>query len=213
MRLIDCEQNTPEWHAARCGRVTASRIADIMRKTKTGVSKMRQTYAGELVAERLSGIQQETFVSKPMQWGKDTEDTAREVYGFLHNVVPARIGFVVHPGFEMAGASPDSLVGDDGQIEIKCPNSSTHIETLEGAEIDPDYMKQMQWGMACTGRAWCDFVSFDPRFPPAMQMAVRRVERDRDLILELETEVAKFLAEVDAMVQRLRARFEIAEAA
>ena len=208
LRIIDCIQNTPEWHAARCGRVTGSRIADIVRKTKTGVSKMRATYMGDLIAERLSQHQSgDGFVSPAMQWGKDCEDKARATYAFMHDVEPVRVGFIVHPTIEMAGASPDSLIGDDGGAEFKCPNSSTHVDSLLGADIDPDYVKQCQWNMACAGRAWWDWASFDPRLPPAMQLHVRRIYRDDKLIAELEAAVIEFIKELEAKLEALVKRF------
>lgn len=213
-RIIDCEQGSPEWHAARCGRVTGSRIADIVRKTKTGESKMRATYMGELIAERLAGIQpSDGYVSPAMQWGKDCEDKARATYAFLHDANVMQVGFVIHPTIDMAGASPDSLVSDEGGLEAKCPNSATHIEQLLGADIAPDYLKQMQWNMACTGRAWWDYISFDPRLPPAMQLHVRRINRDDALIRELESAVRQFLAEIDAKIAALSRRFGMEKAA
>jgi hypothetical protein len=208
MRLIDCEQGSPEWHAARCGRVTGSRIADIVRKVKTGVSKMRTTYMGELIAERLSGVQPgDGYVSPAMQWGKDCEAKARATYAFMFDADVKQIGFAIHPTIEMAGASPDSLVGDVGGLETKCPNTATHLDALLGAEIDPDYVKQCQWNMACTGRAWWDYCSFDPRLPPTMQLHVRRVRRDDAVIAELETAVTEFIAELDAKVADLLSRY------
>jgi putative phage-type endonuclease len=207
VKIIDCEQGTPQWHAARCGRVTASRIADIVRKTKTGVSASRATYKGELVAERLSGQVSAGFTSKAMDWGNEQEDKARDYYAFMRDVEPVKVGFVIHPTIEMAGASPDRLIGEDGLIEIKCPNSSTHIATLLGAPIDPDYAKQMQWQMACTGRKWCDFVSFDPRLPPDMQLHVERVNRDPIQIAEFEQAVRIFLNDVEADIAALLAKF------
>lgn len=208
MNVIDCEQNTPEWHAARCGRVTASRVADIVRKGKGGPSKMRETYAGELVAERLSGYQAEGgFTSAAMQWGKDHEDEAAANYAFMHDVAVSKVGIVIHPRIEMAAASPDRLAGDDGLLEIKCPNTATHIATLLGARIDPDYEKQIQWQLACTDRKWCDFISFDPRLPVEMQMAVKRYERDPIVIADLEREVAGFLIDVDRTVAELQKRY------
>lgn len=204
MRIIDVEQGSPEWHAARCGKVTASRVCDIVRKAKSGgISASRQTYLGELVAERLSGTIAEGFKSKAMEWGNETEAKAVTFYGFMQNVEPVRVGIVLHPSIDMAAASPDRLVGDKGLLELKCPNTSTHIATLRGADIEPDYVKQMQWQMACTGREWCDFVSFDPRLPAHLQMVCRRVPRDGVLIVQLETEVRKFLADVDATIADL----------
>ncbi len=213
MKIIDCEQNTTEWHAARCGRVTASRVADIVRKTKTGVSASRATYKGELVAERLSGQVSSGFTSKAMDWGHEQEDKARDYYAFMRDVEPVKVGFVVHPTIEMAGASPDRLIGEDGQLEIKCPNSSTHIATLLGAPIEPDYLKQIQWQMACTGRKWTDFVSFDPRMPPDMQIHIQRVPRDPIQIAEFEHAVRLFLAEVESDMAALVAKFRKQEAA
>jgi putative phage-type endonuclease len=203
MRTIDCDQNTPEWHAARCGKVTASRVADVVRRTKSGVSASRNTYAGELVAERLSGFQAESFTSAAMQWGKDQEAAALAAYGFVYGVTVRRVGFVLHPTLDWSGCSPDGLVADDGLVQIKAPNSATHIATLLGAPIDPDYLKQMQWEMRCTGRQWCDFGSYDPRLPGEMQLHVRRVARDPVMIAELEAQVIEFLEEVSATVEKL----------
>lgn len=214
MKIVDCIQGSPEWHAARCGRVTASRVADIMRKIKSGgVSASRNTYMGELVAERLSGMVSDGFKSKAMEWGSETEDQGRDFYSFMKNVDPVKVGLVIHPTIEMAAASPDSLIGDDGLLELKCPNSATHIASLKGAPINPDYMTQMQWQMACTGRQWCDHVSFDPRMPADMQLLVRRVPRDGVRIVELEREVVRFLSEVDESIAELVALYRKSEAA
>lgn len=208
MNIIDCTQGTPEWHAARCGKVTGSRVADIVRKTKSGVSASRKTYAGELVAERLSGFQaSSSFSTRATEWGKEQESAAREMYGFITDAKVIEVGFVDHIAIEWFGVSPDGLVGEDGLVSFKCPNSSTHIDTLQGAPIDPDYVKQMLAEMACTGRQWCDFVSFDPRMPADMQIDIRRVHRESVVIAELEIEVRKFLAEVDETVAGLIKRF------
>jgi predicted phage-related endonuclease len=213
LRIIDCEQNSPAWHAARCGRVTASRVADIVRKTKTGVSKMRQTYMGELIAERLSGVQEDGFTSGPMKWGKENEDAARAEYALLYGGELRKVGFIIHHSIDMAGSSPDCLVNDDGGLELKCPNTATHVATLLGAPFDPDYILQCQWNMACTGRAWWDLVSFDPRLPAEMQLHRVRIHRDPIRIAELESEVRKFIAEVDETISQLTAKFGTMEAA
>lgn len=204
-------QGSPEWLQLRVGKVTASRVADIVRKTKTGVSASRARYLGEIVAERLTGVPAESFKSKDMEWGNATEETARQFYAFMgdHKLEP--IAFVDHPNIALAGASPDQLVDGDGLLEIKCPATHTHIETLLTGEIEPDYMKQMHWQMACTGRDWCDFVSFDPRMPEDMRMFLKRVPRDELQIGILEREVEIFLAEVDDTIKRLRRTY--AEAA
>lgn len=214
MKIIEVEQGSPEWMAARAGKVGASRIADIVAKTKSGYSTSRANYAAELVAERLTGVKAEGYTNAAMQWGTDNEPSARAMYELMHDHAVTQVGIVLHPSIENSQASPDGLVGDDGLVEIKCPLTATHIATLLGDGIDGKYVKQMQWQMACTGRAWCDFVSFDPRMPGDMQLYVGRVERDPIMIAELEREVRSFLAEVDATILKLRAKFPaMAEAA
>lgn len=201
-------QGTPEWHAARLGKVTASKMADVMSKGRGNApSATRANYRAQLVVERLTGNPTEGFSNSAMQWGTETEPQARAMYTLETGNGVSEVGFVDHPRIGWAGASPDGLIADNGLVEIKCPNSATHIATLRGAEIDGKYIKQMQWQMACTGRAWCDFVSFDPRLPDAMQLHIRRVDRDAALIVEMEAAVAEFLAEVDAEIADLTARY------
>lgn len=210
---MEIAQGTPEWHQLRLGKVTASRVADIMRKGKGGtVSLSRLRYMGELVAERLTGSPTSGFKSSDMEWGNQTEELARDAYAFYRDASLSEVAFVDHPNIGMTGASPDRLVGDDGLLEIKCPATHTHIETLLGASIDPDYLTQMQWQMACTGRAYCDFVSFDPRLPESMRLFVQRVLRDVARIVELEQAVIAFLAELAAKERDLRAKYEPANA-
>ncbi|CAN7305118.1 YqaJ viral recombinase family protein [Phenylobacterium sp. LjRoot164] len=207
-------QGTPEWLAARVGKVTASRVADVTARTKTGWGASRANYMAELVAERLTGAHAERFTNAAMQWGTDKEPDARAAYVFMRDLDVIEVGFVAHPTIEQSGASPDGLVGADGLVEIKCPNTATHIETLLSQSVPEKYVTQMQWQMACTGRAWCDFVSFDPRMPEGrLRMFVQRVERDDSLIATLEGDVASFLAELDAKVASLRALYDMAEAA
>lgn len=197
------EQGTPEWFAQRLGKVTASRVADIIAKTKTGVAASRGNYLAQLVAERLTGQAADSFKSGAMQHGTETEPMARMAYETETGQMVTEVAMIQHPKIEMAGASPDGLVGDDGLVEIKCPNTSTHIATLMADKAPSGYMAQMQWQMACTGRAWVDFVSFDPRMPEDMQLFIKRVPRDEKLIAEYETEVIKFLAEVQETVDKL----------
>lgn len=206
-------QGTVEWYAARAGKVTASRVADVIAKTKTGYSASRTNYAAELLCERLTGVCEPGFTSPPMQWGKDQEPHARAAYEGRHGIDVLEIGFVDHPEVVMSGASPDGYVGDDGLVEIKCPNTATHLDTLLGGSVPGKYLTQIQWQLACTGRKWCDFVSYDPRLPPAMRLYVQRVPRDASMILELETEVSRFVRELDAKVAALRSRYEAKEAA
>lgn len=207
------EQRSPEWFAARLGKATASKIADIMAKTKSGYSATRGNYAAQLITERLTGNVAESFTNAAMQWGTETEPRARAAYEFLHGVTVEETGFVDHPKLAMSGASPDGLIGADGLIEIKCPNSATHLATLEGAKIDRKYLLQMQWQMACCERLWCDFASYDPRVPLPMQLHVQRIERDNELIAEIESEVGTFLTEIEERVENLRARYLEKEAA
>lgn len=213
MRTIDCVQGSQEWLAARVGKVSASRIADLTAKTKSGYSTSRANYAAELVAERLTGVKAEKFTSAAMAHGTEQEPAARTMYEFMRDVTVKEVGVVLHDRIEMACASPDGLVGNDGLIEIKCPLTATHIETLLGGPIDGKYMKQMQFQMACTGRLWCDFVSFDPRMSGDMQIHIQRVPRDGVMIVEIEREVSAFLREVDATVAKLIAMYRHREAA
>lgn len=201
------EQRTDEWFAARCGKVTASALYKVMARTKTGWGADRANYASQLITERLTGRPAESYSNAAMQWGIETEAQARAAYAFQVDDMPVEIGFLDHPTIAMSGASPDGLVGLNGMIEIKCPNTTTHIATLDGAPIDRKYLYQMQWQMACAERDWCDFVSFDPRLPPAMQLHIQRVERDDELLAELERHVTEFLAEVAETVARLEARY------
>lgn len=207
------EQGSPEWHAERCGKVTASRIADMMARTKSGWGASRANYAAQLVAERLTGMAQDSFTSSAMQWGIDTEPEARAAYQFFQDATVDRVGFVAHPTIAMSGASPDGRVGSDGLVEIKCPNTATHIETLLGGSVPTRYVLQMQWQMACDGRQWCDFVSYDPRMPEDMRLFVRRLPRDDEKIAEIAAEVVKFLGEIDATVSKLVAAYRTQQAA
>lgn len=197
------EQGSPEWFAQRLGKATASRIADIIARTKSGYSTSRANYAAELVCERLTGAQAERFTNAAMQWGTEKEPQAKAAYEFMQDVDVLPAEFVPHPTIAMTGASPDGYVGDVGLIEVKCPISATHIETLLKGHVPDKYEVQMLWQMACTGRAWCDYVSFDPRLPPHLQLFVKRVHRNGPRIEELEAEVRSFLAEVDDTIAKL----------
>lgn len=205
--MNDVVQGSPEWFAARLGKVTASKVADVVAKTKTGPSASRATYMGQLIAERLTGTPAETFSNGAMQWGTEKEPDARRAYAFRKDAAVSEIGFVDHPSVLMSGASPDGLIGLDGLVEIKCPNTSTHIDTLLSGSVPGKYVTQMQWQLACTERDWCDFVSYDPRLPEEMRVFVRRVNRDDALIAELEREVSAFLAELDDKLGKLREAF------
>lgn len=196
------EQGTEEWFAARLGRVTASRVNDIVARTKTGYSASRDNYLAQLVCERLTGKGAESYTNAAMAHGTETEPLARAAYEMKNSVLVDEVGFVQHPTL-MAGASPDGMVGQDGLIEIKCPQTNTHIDTLLSGKIPNKYKAQMTWQMLCTGRQWCDFISFDPRLPQELQMFVQRYPYDVEYANQLENEVKLFLAEVDKTLTTL----------
>lgn len=197
-------QGTPEWFAQRIGKATASQISNVMMKpTLAGY----QNYRAQLVCERLTGEVAETFKSAAMQHGNDTEPQARAFYELETCLTVHEVAFIDHPTIEMSGASPDGLVGDDGLVEIKCPQPATHIKTLTGSKIARNYMLQMQWQLSCTGRAWCDFVSFCPSMPSEMQINIQRVLRDPALIVEISEAVKEFMAGVDAVCADLNSKF------
>jgi putative phage-type endonuclease len=200
------EQRTDEWYQARLGCVTASRTADILAKTKSGYSTSRANYMADLIVERLTGKAPEGFTSSAMQWGTETEPQARMAYEIITGNEVTETGFVLHPQIEGFGASPDGLVGEDGLVEIKCPNTNTHISTLLDEKISHKYVIQMHVQMLCTERDWCDFVSFDPRLPVDMQLFIKRVERDKKLADEILGEVAKFLEELDEKIEALKVK-------
>jgi putative phage-type endonuclease len=200
-------QGSAEWKALRLGRLTASRVADATDLLKSGKpGAKRITYLGELIAERLTGLVVEKYQNEAMRHGTAMEPDARAVYELFH-VDVEQVAFVEHPSIPMAGASPDGLVGADGLVEIKCPSTSTHIDTLLAQAIPEEYVKQIDWQMACTGRRWCDFVSYDPRLPPHMSMFVCRRERDDAAIAALEADARAFLAEIDIKVDALNALY------
>ena len=201
------EQRTDEWFSARLGCVTASRTADVMAKTKSGYSASRANYMAQLITERLTETPAEGFTSAAMQWGTDTEPQARMAYELMTGETVEETGFVLHPTIKFFGASPDGLVGSDGLIEIKCPNTATHIDTLLKGKVPAKYITQMHVQMICTGREWCDFVSFDPRLPGDMSFWMQRVHRNDDLCKDIETEVIAFLGELSAKIENLREKF------
>lgn len=206
------EQGSNEWLQERLGKVTASRLSDVIAKTKSGWGASRANYMAELIAERLTGVPADKFTNAAMQWGLDTEAEACTAYAFRQNVDLEEVGFISHPKIEMTGASPDRLISKDGLAEIKCPNTATHIDTLLGTPIADKYIVQMQWQMACAVRKWCDWVSYDPRMPENMRLFVKRVSRDDARIAELESAVIAFLAELDQKTAALRKLYDGASA-
>lgn len=201
------EQGTAAWRDLRLGQVSSSRVAEIVARTKSGYSASRANYMAQLLCERLTGTVADGFTSPTMQWGIDHEAEARSAYEFRFDATVELASYVSHPTIEMSGASPDGLVGTDGLLEIKCPNTATHLETLLTGTIPSKYEAQMFWQLACTGRVWCDFVSFDPRLPEALALYVKRVQRDDERIAELEAEVRYFLRELDTTIGQLDAAY------
>jgi putative phage-type endonuclease len=194
------EQGTEEWFAQRLGKVTASRIKDLMAKTKTGYSTSRKNYAAQLMLERVTGQREASFSNAAMQWGTEQEPLARLVYSLHTGQEVEEVSFIDHPFILRSGASPDGLVGIDGMVEIKCPNTATHIEWAIAGKVPPEHVLQMQWQMDCAGRKWCDFVSYDPRMPEGQRLFIRRLEYDAELVEDIRANVVFFDAEVDAMV-------------
>lgn len=196
-------QRTTEWHQARLGKVTASRVADVIGKTKTGYGASRANLMADLIVERLTGQPASTFTNAHMEWGTEQEPHARAAYSACTGELVEEVGFIDHPRIANSGASPDGLVAD-GLVEFKCPAATaTHLDTLLAQTVPGKYIAQMQWQMACTGRAWCDFVSYDPRLPEHLRMFVKRVERDNDYIKMLEAEVTLFLSELEEKLNKL----------
>lgn len=206
-------QGSDEWKALRLGKVTASRVADLVAKTKSGPAASRANYMAQLIAERLTNTPAESYTNAAMQHGTETEPEARAAYEFYQGVTVKEVAFVAHPTIDQAGCSPDGLIGGDGLIEIKCPNTATHLETLLGQAVPGKYDTQIQFQLACTGRAYCDFVSYDPRMPENMRLFIKRVDRDDKRIAELESEIAAFLLEMAVKLSQLNSLYGQQEAA
>ncbi len=190
-------QRSPEWFAFRLGKPSASRVADVMAKTRSGPAASRTNYMMQLLCERLTGNREESYVNAAMQRGTDLEAVARSAYEIATGRLVAECGSFAHPDLPNFIASPDGLVGDDGCIEIKVPNTATHIDFLRTKKPDGKYIIQMQSQMACAGRQWCDFVSFDDRLPEQLQYRCVRVNRDDAFIADMLAQIRAFLIELD----------------
>lgn len=202
MKVIDAVQGTPEWLAARAGRVTASMISNVLMKPETAGFR---DYQAQLVAEILTGKPQGSdYTNAAMQFGTETEPLARSAYEAETGFSVDEVGLCIHETIDRAGASPDGLVGNSGLVEIKCPKVATHLAYLLAGVVPSGYRNQMMWQMAVTGRDWCDFVSFRPDLPEHLQLFIVRFKRDSEKILELETAVISFLSTVDAMLAKLK---------
>lgn len=206
MKILDFPQGSIEWQEARAGKVTASRIEDVLAKIKSGEAAARRDYRAQLVAEILTGKPQEDgYINAEMQWGIDNEILARGAYQVARDTDVDPVGFVLHPTIERAGASPDGLTGL-GLVEIKCPKTATHLQYLLAGEVPTKYQPQMLWQMACAESEWTDFVSYDPRLSAELQLFIVRFQRDEKRIKEMEVEALRFLQEVDSMLLQLRSR-------
>lgn len=204
MNTLTVQQGTAEWKAARAGMITASRICDVIAKVKSGEAAARRDYKAQLVVERLTGMPTDDgYTNAAMQWGNDQEPFARAAYELKNDVMVDQVGFVVHPIIPTAGASPDGLVGADGLVEIKCPKTATHLQYILDGRVPTQYVPQMQWQMECTGRDWCDFVSYDPRVPEHLQLFVVRLLRSAEFAVTLCAEVMSLDTEVEEMLERL----------
>jgi predicted phage-related endonuclease len=203
------EQRSDEWHAQRAGKITASRFGDALPTKLRGTgSAERQRYMRELVFERTSGVAMHSITGKALRWGSDVETFARDAYELETGLIVDRAEFIVHPRYDFIGASPDGLVGTDGGIEMKCPHDETeHIETIL-CGMPVRHMPQVQGGMFVTGRAWWDFVSYDPRQRDGLRLYVQRVPRDDAYISKMAAALLEFDEEVRAMVSELEQRAE-----
>lgn len=204
------DQGTPEWFAARLGKATASRIKDVAAKGRSGAaSASRANYEAQLVVERLTGKKAEEYTNSTMDRGTELEADARDAYQFQTNNEVVEVGFVEHPTVQLSGASPDGLIGSDGITQIKCRNEAKHLAYLLVGKISGPENTQIQWEMACTERAWCDFVNYHPAFPIGMQLFIKRIPRDDERISELEKEVRRFLDEVAGKVVKLKTMYGV----
>lgn len=205
MRILDFPQGSIEWRAARAGKVTASRMDDVLAKIKTGEAAARRDYRAQIVAEMLTGMPQDSdYMNDEMRWGVEQEPFARAAYEVATETLVDQVGLVLHPRIERSAASPDGLVDADGCLEVKCPKTATHLQYLLDGVVPAKYQPQMLWQMSCAERAWADFVSFDPRLPVNMRLLRVRLPRDDAKIKELEREVIAFLADVDKMLETVR---------
>ncbi len=201
------EQRSDEWFSARLGKVTASKVKDVMAKGRGGApSATRQNYMMQLLCERLTGKREEGFTSAAMQRGTELEPIARSAYEFNAGVMTVETGLIEHQRITGFAASPDGVVGTDGLLEIKCPNTAQHIAIIQSGAHDTTYEWQMLAQMACSGREWVDFVSFDDRLPEELQYVCFRYHRDEARIRELEDEVVAFLEELAELEHQMRER-------
>jgi putative phage-type endonuclease len=204
VRVVDCEQNSADWVWARTGRITASRICDMMATLKRGgEAASRRDYRAQLVAERLTGRAEEHYVSKEMQFGAEQEPFARTAYEIKTETIVDQVGFIFHPRLDFTGASPDGLIGQDGGLELKCPKTTTHLAYIMAGTVPKEYQDQMLWNMACAEREWWDFVSYDSRLPEKLRIFIVRMPRNEARISEIEREILKLNSEAQYICVQL----------
>jgi putative phage-type endonuclease len=203
---MEIVQGSEEWHRCRIGKITASKINDVMAKLKgKGEASSRKDYRVQLAVERLTGEKTDSFTNNAMMWGTENEPFARQAFEFARDITVDQVGFIDHPVIPMTGCSPDGLIGDDGMVEIKCPKTATHIEWMLAGKIPAQHVNQMLWQMECCGRQWCEFVSYDPRLPVELQLFIPpRLDFTTEAIAPIRAEVIRLLAEVDQLVQQLK---------
>lgn len=204
--LIECDQGSPEWFAARAGVITASKFADAVGRLKNGSpSQASKDYAYKVAVEIIFGeTTEDTYQTFEMRRGTELEPMARMAYERATGRLAEESGLVLTEDRRF-GYSTDGFVDADGMIEIKCPNSARKIvEIWEGSDLS-EYMHQIQGGMWITGRKWCDFIMYAPQLAPVgKQLYVDRIERDDDFIEQMEIELMQFKAHVDNHVENLK---------
>ncbi len=206
--LVELIQGSEDWKLARVGSLGASRLHEAIATVKSGYKSSRANLKAELVLERLTGRPAEKFITQAMQYGTMTEPEARSAYAFYADASVIEVGIVKHPTIDHSHASPDGLVGKDGLLEIKCPQPAAHLETIMGQTVPANHLTQVTWQMICTGRTWCDYVSYNSSFPEHMKLWIKRIMRPEDMVIDrLEKEVVLFLSEVDAAIADLRKQY------
>ena len=202
-----CQQGSDEWVALRVGRITASRIVDVLDYLKKGGEGASRTgYRWELAAERLTGLARENSAAyaKRVKWGVENESSARGAYELHSGVMVDRIGFITHPDMDYAGGSPDALVPRNGVLEIKCPDTITHLKWMEAGVVPEEHEPQCMFNIACAEADWCDFMSYDPRLPEDLRRFIVRLPRDEKRIAHIEREVKVFHESIEDLIDQLR---------
>jgi len=207
-KIAAAAQGSPEWLRQRTGFVTASRFADVMDFRKDGKpGAKREAYLYETVISRLTGFAPERYVTDAMQWGTDHEPAARMAYETATGAIVESVGFARHPTIKMCGGSVDGLIDSDGMIEIKCPNTKTHLVTVMSHVCE--HLPQVQGYLWITGRQWADFISYDPRLPDGLSLYIQRIQRDDAYIDKLADAVIKFIAEANDMYEELAKKITV----